>query len=80
MPLQLAKVDIAESIDSEMDGDLQKAFLTLGNLITARVTLHFYKTESLVCDRMKCLILDLPHELSDLYVNKFGMLNRFLFV
>ena len=27
---QLTKKDIAESIDSEMDGDLQKAFLTLG--------------------------------------------------
>lgn len=27
---QLTSKDIAESIDNEMDGDLQKAFLTLG--------------------------------------------------
>ena len=27
---QLTKKDIADSIDEEMDGDLQKAFLTLG--------------------------------------------------
>ena len=28
--LQLSNQDIADSIDKEMDGDLQKAFLTLG--------------------------------------------------
>lgn len=34
---QLTKKDIAESIDSEMDGDLQKAFLTLGKYPSERL-------------------------------------------
>lgn len=28
--LQLTNKDIADSIDTEMDGDLQKAFMTIG--------------------------------------------------
>ena len=38
--LQLTNKDIADSIDAEMDGDLQKAFLTIGMNIR-----YFFNTD-----------------------------------
>ena len=38
--LQLTNKDIADSIDAEMDGDLQKAFMTIGMQIMYHYSLY----------------------------------------